>query len=264
MSITEIKIKCDQVPSDPRIKWSPRKLRFSTTKIRDIYSVAALASHHVMGVLIIATLFGENMYVRAACADRLRYQIETRREKKKDPLANLFSINLDIPYQCHRPRTEKTKANTRRSKGKRARRSYQRKLRKVNKKAQAQKLKFNSGHLDSTTYRYKKRAHQYLCFRLTKQVNQWWQTETGLPHDFKVAHPCLLTYIYRDRSPMYAFRHHQQNVVRLKREHRERVEGEFLQHFAVMFETPPAYQNLPPAQPVAYQPIGPQRRRNQL
>ena len=233
MSITKIQITCDQVPSDPSIKWSPRKLKFSTTKIRAIRDVAALASHHVMGVLMIFTLFGENMYVRAACAYRIRRQLILRRVKKTDPLANIFSINLDVPYQYHRPRSEKTRRNTKKSKGKRARRSYRRKVRKTNRKTRQQKLKYRMRHMDSTTYRPKKRAHQYLCFRLTQKV------------------------INGGRR-----RHHLQDVVSLKLEHKASIEGEFLEGIEVMFQTPPAYLNLPPAQPVAHQPIGPQRRRN--
>ena len=213
---------------------------------------------------MLRTLFGENMFVRAACADRIRDQLLQRRTRKKDPLANIFSINLDIPYQCHRPRSEETRKKTIKSKGKRARRSYRRKIRKTNKKTQQQRLKFKSKHFDSTTYKPKKSAHQYLCFRLTNRVNQWWQIETGLPHSFKLAHPCLITYMYRDHSPMYAFRHHLQRIVGLKREYKISIEGDFLEGVDTMFQTPPAYQNLPPAQPVAHQPIGPQRRRNQL
>ena len=58
---------------------------------------------------------------------------------------------------------------------------------------------------------------------------------------------------------MYGLRHHLQDVVKLKAKHRNSVEGDFLDGVEEMFKTPTAYQNLPPAQPVTHQPIGPQR-----
>ena len=84
---------------------------------------------------LIAFLFGPNMWVRAACADRIHAQQMERRQRKRVPLAHLFTINLNIPYRCYRPKTERQKRKVQKFKDMKTHHSQARKTRKAQRRA---------------------------------------------------------------------------------------------------------------------------------